>query len=197
MTAKNNGLTLEIKESNKFLLIIEVKDFKITDYDALKKELVKKAQNLEVQLVDARKIFNIEHIYFATFNALKAFKNGKNISNNLAMELLLYISGQSQIKKAIEIFGLKEGIMDVAFICIGERKKDLEKFSKILQHKFNIEIDNSLVESPSRKKSKYLKSIFKISDQELNASRQKKDALENVLSKLIIERMALLYAKIR
>jgi tRNA threonylcarbamoyladenosine modification (KEOPS) complex Cgi121 subunit len=197
MAAKNNGLTLEIKEYNKFLFIIGVKNFKITDYDVFKKELVKKAQNLEVQLVDARKIFNIEHIYFAAFNALKAFKNGKNISNNLAIELLLYISGQSQIKKAIEIFGLKEGKMDVVFICIGERKKDLENFSKILQNKFNIIIDNSLVELPSRKKIKYLKSIFEISDQELYTSRQKKDALENVLTMLIIERMALLYAKIR
>lgn len=196
MTAKNNGLTLEIKEYNKLLLIIGVKDFKITDYDVFRKELVEKAQNLQVQLVDATKIFNIEHIYFATFNALKAFKNGKNISNNLAMELLLYISVQSQIKKAIENFGVKEGKMDVAIICIGERKKDLENFSRILQHEFNIKIDNSLIESPSRKKIKYLKLIFEISDQELDASRQKKDALENVLSKLIIERMALLYAKI-
>jgi len=196
MTAKNYGLTLEIKEYNKSLLIIGVKDFKITNYDEVRKELTEKVQNLQVQLADATKIFNIEHIYFAAFNALKAFKNGKNISNNLAMELLLYISGQNQIKKAIENFGLKEGKMDVAIICIGERKKDLENFSRILQREFNIEIDHSLVESPSRKKFRYLKSIFEISDQELNASRQKKDALENVLSKLIIERMALLYAKI-
>lgn len=196
MIAKNNGLMLEIREYNKLLLIIVVKDFKITNYDLFRKEIVEKEQNLEVQLVDASKIFNIEHIYFAAFNALKAFKNGKNSSNNLAMELLLYISGQSQIKKAIKNFGLKEGKMDVAILCFGERKKDLENFSRILQHEFDIEIDNSLVESPSRKKIKYLKSIFEISDQELNASRQKKDALENVLSKLIIERMAFLYAKI-
>ena len=193
MNGKNIDLIFEIEDYKKFLLIVGIKDFEISSYDDLHKELLKNTLMLEVQMVDTHKILNVDHIYFATLYALKAFKNRKNISKNLAMEMLLYISGQGQIKNAIKIFGLTKGKMNVALIVIGERKKDLDFFLISLKDKYDFKIKKSLIES-SRKKIENIKLIFGISNLEIDASKRKGDTLENVLKKLIIERMALLYA---
>ncbi len=187
----------EIKEYRKFLLVTGIREFRITNYDKICEELLKDNQQVEVQLLDAQKILDSKHIYFSTLNALKAFKKKKNISKNLAMEILLYTSGQRQIKFAIDNFGLKKGKMGVVLIGIGNKKDELEKLLRKIKELFDIEVDDSLIEALSKKKIELIKSVFDISDIEIETIKREGETLKKILRKLIIERMALLYAGIR
>jgi len=56
-------------------------------------------QEVDLQFFDADLIATQDHLYFAVINALQAFKNKTNISKSVAMETILYASGQRQIKK--------------------------------------------------------------------------------------------------
>ncbi|HOP09514.1 MAG TPA: KEOPS complex subunit Cgi121, partial [Candidatus Methanofastidiosa archaeon] len=53
---------------------------------------------------------------FAAVLALKAFENGQNIANKLAIEFLVRLSGEKQIKKALA-FGM-EGLGEIAGIVL-------------------------------------------------------------------------------
>ena len=62
---------------------------------------------LDVQAFRHDSVFNQNHLLSAVWHAWNGFKNNYTISNSLSIEFLLYLSGQRQIAKAIEFFGLK------------------------------------------------------------------------------------------
>ncbi len=139
-----------------------------------------------IQIVDARLVAEKEHVEHAIAQAIKAFKRGKNIARDILVEVLVRLSGQRQIKYAIEKFGLKSNVQDV--VVISTNKNRLEEFKKkyscrelgdilkIDENKFNI-----------------LKKTFDISDREIEIYKPKdfKEKVE-ILKRLIIEKIALL-----
>lgn len=66
-----------------------------------------------------------EHIFFSVLHALHAFIQKRNISNQLSLEILLYISGQRQIKVALEKFGVKAG--DDVVIILGNSEASVKQ----------------------------------------------------------------------
>ncbi len=189
-------LIIAIKEFSKYLLIVGIKNFRGYNYNEVCSKIDKGCSHLEFQIVDAQKILDSNHIFFATLYALKAFKNKKNISKSLSIEILLYISGQKQIEEAIRLFGLQKKSRDLILMAVGEKKGDLKRLEQNVKKSLNVELNNTIIELHSKKKCNDIKRVFNISNLEIETLKRKSDDSWSVLEKLIIERMAFLYAGI-
>lgn len=73
------------------------------DVESLKENL----QKIGVLGVDAQVVCGKEHLIAAANYAAKSFSNKKNICATLAMETMLYASGERQISKASEKMSIK------------------------------------------------------------------------------------------
>jgi tRNA threonylcarbamoyladenosine modification (KEOPS) complex Cgi121 subunit len=146
--------------------------------------------DVTVQLFDATYVAGWQHLFFAALNALKAFRNGTNISNSLAVECLLYASAQTQIRVALDVMGIKETSSEVAILVVGSEagsvKRSLMETLKLLH---GVLVDDVL--DLSDKKLKSVKRLFAISDEEVGAMSEKAGQ-KAAISDLVIEHMALL-----
>ena len=77
------------------------------------------SHGITVQAIDAGKTAGEEHIIAAVEKAVRATARSYNISNDLGMEIMLYASGNRQIKRALAM-GVKTGRNDVVIIAVGE-----------------------------------------------------------------------------
>lgn len=182
------------KEFKKYILITGFKNVKIRDKEKFLKAVQKaKTSKVEAQFFDAKTIATWQHLYFAALNALKAFKNKRNISRNLAMETMLYASAQRQIKKAMNILGVKSSSSEIAVLIIGEKPEEVNSALANIQKIINVKNDDKTLEF-SEEKMALAKKNFEISDEEIKAVMRKGD-LKKALVDLVIERVALLATK--
>ena len=77
-----------------------------------------------VQLMRASMVFGRIHLESAIDHAMRAFEQGRNASNSLATETLLYASGTRQIDRAIKKMGIREGDSEIALVAFGEFSLD-------------------------------------------------------------------------
>ena len=77
-----------------------------------------------VLALDADMICGAEHLQSAVEHALRSFDNLNAACNSIAMECLLYASGERQISKAQEKMGLKRGSERMALVIFGGRIED-------------------------------------------------------------------------
>ena len=181
-----------LSDSNVYVAITGFKNAKIGDVDRLFDEVKKKLGDVAaVQFFDAKLIATWQHLYFAALTALTAFNDKTNISNNLAIETLLYASAQRQIKKATEIMGIKPKTSEVAVLIIAEKQKAVTTALKTVQILFSAEQDESVLEL-SLEKIKSIKRFFGISEVELAAKLEKDGMEKEALVDLVIEHGALL-----
>jgi KEOPS complex subunit Cgi121 len=92
----------------------------ISDVDLIlnKIEKISKKNNLSIQLFDAKLIFGKDHL-ISSFNHAKRSMDAKtNTTNSLAMEMLLYSSGERQLKIAIPKMGIKKGEVKIAIVFL-------------------------------------------------------------------------------
>ena len=85
-----------------------------------------------IQLFDADVIYGKNHLISAVEHAVRAFKRKANTTNSLVMEILLYASGERQLKLAISKMGIKTGKVNVAFVLIDDIKDAKGKISNQL-----------------------------------------------------------------
>jgi KEOPS complex subunit Cgi121 len=92
--------------------VINVDDFlnKIHNY-SLKK-------NIDVQVFNADMIYGKNHIISAVDHAYRSFLNKTNSTNSFSMEILLYASGERQLKIAIPKMGVKKNLENIAFAFV-------------------------------------------------------------------------------
>jgi len=182
------------KKKEDRIVIIGFKNFQLKDTDSFFEQFKEANIGAAVQFFDAKHVVGSQHLYFAALHALNAFDKNITISNSLAVEAILYASAQRQIKKAVQMLGIKEGTTEVAALIITE--KDHEKLDCLIQVTEMVpgERDDTVLELAD-KKVKNIKKVFSISDLEVEA-KLKKDGLEKeALTNLVIERMALLVTK--
>jgi tRNA threonylcarbamoyladenosine modification (KEOPS) complex Cgi121 subunit len=126
-------------------------------------------------------------------NAIKAFRYGKNISNNLSVECLLYVSGQRQISVAVENFGVKQSTRNMGIVLIGDTQDlILEVYKKILQ--ITKATENDAVLSINEYKFRRISSFFQITEIELDTICRSDDwdSYIDALTRYCIERSSLL-----
>jgi KEOPS complex subunit Cgi121 len=184
-----------ISEYDKCMGITGFKDVTIEDAESwLKAIRIGKNQDVAVQLFDAEYIATWEHPFFAVLNALMAFRNRRNISRNLAVEVMLYASAQRQIRKAIELIGVKPGSSNVALVVVGRSPDAVENVLLAVSNRFGKETEESVLEL-SKRKVQSIRRAFRIGEKELETVMVEND-VERALVNLVIERMALLSTQV-
>jgi tRNA threonylcarbamoyladenosine modification (KEOPS) complex Cgi121 subunit len=172
----------------------EITGFRGVEIDDLNSFLKSKAMeglgDVVVQFFDADLVATWQHLYFALFDALTAFKNGGNVSRSLAVETILFTSAKRQIRRATESIGLKGGLSNVAVLLIGEKAESVKLALARISEKMNGELDESVLEL-SKQKLEKIKSTFGISETEIE-SVVGDSKVENAVVDLVIERAALL-----
>jgi len=184
--------TEQIKEYGRWLGIASFRNVVVKNVEQLISMLSEAASPAEIQLFDADKVAGREHLFFAALNALKAFKEGIKISRSLSLEAILYASAQRQIKNAIEMLGVRNGTINLAVMVLAEDEASIIRFEEWLRIKLSWIPDSSAIESWTTEKVEGIKSLFKISDLEMEKMLGKDVAIEAVIKKLVVERVALL-----
>jgi KEOPS complex subunit Cgi121 len=147
-----------------------------------------------IQFFDAKFVAGKQHLYFAAINALNTFGKKTNISNNIAVEILLYASGQRQIKKAVKMLGIKQNTTEVAALIIPKNTQEKQKYIQIVTGTIPGERNDQVLELKDTKINT-IKKLFQISKQEFEAKLKKEGLEKEALTDLVIERMALLVTR--
>jgi tRNA threonylcarbamoyladenosine modification (KEOPS) complex Cgi121 subunit len=183
-----------IEEYGKYVEITGFRNVKIENAkDFLTNLSSKESYDLELQLFNADLVATWQHLYFATLNALMAFKTNNNTSKTLALETALYSSAQRQIKKALELIGTKPDSKNVAILLISQSKESIRSALSEVSKRLGTDPDETVLDLSEEKNLK-IKGAFDISDTELRASSSK--GLGKSLVNLVIERAALLSTRL-
>ncbi len=81
-------------------------------------ESFEKDHDVVIQAFNANLIFGEKHLISAVEHAIRAIKRKTNTTKSLGMEILLYASGERQLKLAIPKMGVKKGKNSVAFTLV-------------------------------------------------------------------------------
>lgn len=128
--------------------------------DLLKKisNIKNKCGYLALTIVDANVIAGEKHIEAAVWHAYNKFQNNNMISATLDTEIILFITGKRQIKKAIKAVGLTEKSKKAILICVTEKKQD--DFEKTCEIELFIKANNNIIELTKEKEKIILERIF-------------------------------------
>ena len=97
------------------------------------------------QVFNADMIYGEKHIISAVDHAKRSFDRKKNTTNSLDMEILLYTSGERQLKLAIPKMGIKKGSANILFVFIKDKKIHNETINVLLKQ-LSLKHDNSVIE---------------------------------------------------
>lgn len=70
-------------------------------------------------LFDADAVYSPRHLESAILHAERAFQSGTNSAKTFASEIFLYVTGERQVARALEVAGLKPGLERVVVLAIG------------------------------------------------------------------------------
>ena len=109
----------------------------------------------------------------------------------MSLEMLLYISGQRQIKVAIEEFGAKSG--DNVLIILGNSEEEMKQVLMDCEKFIWGAFSDDVMAISNSSKLEAIREYFQIDDKELKAVGLKapKDSQEDVIVKLVLNRIAL------
>ena len=91
-----------------------------------------KNNNIVIQAFDADVIYGKNHLISAVEHAIRAMDRKTNTTNSLEMEVLLYASGERQLKIAIPKMGVRKGKVNVAIVFAEEKISD-ESIDELLE----------------------------------------------------------------
>ncbi len=151
-------------------------------------------KNVTIQLFDSDLIATWEHLFFAALHGVQAFLYSRNISKSLAIESLIYASGQRQIKLAVKVLGLKPKTKNCALLLIGTSPDEIESVAEEVFRDLGGRLDLSVLDIDELKFNR-IKTTFDISDIEIETliSNNTWEDQKNALVKLILERLAFLH----
>lgn len=177
--------------AGKFIAIAGFRDVQIRDIDDLLNAVRGRVKDACVQFFDADLIAGQEHLLFAALNALRTFESKTNISSSLAMETLLFASAQRQIKKAVELLGIKSHSQRIALLILAETRQEASETLEIVSGLISGERDDGVLEL-NDEKFEAIEGLFNITDRELKAKLKKEGLEKKALIDLVIEHVALL-----
>jgi len=115
-------------------------------------DFLKKGENfasknsLIIQVLNADMIYGKNHIISAVNHAKRAMERKTNTTNSLEKEILLYASGERQLKLAIPKMGIKKGKGNIALVILSKGISEIsdQKFNDLLKL-FTLEQDNKVL----------------------------------------------------
>ena len=179
--------------NGRHIILEGFKNVKIADTQKLIEKVKVQINDCCIQLFDPSLVAGFDHLFFATLNALKAFDSKRNISKDLAVEFLLYASGQHQISRAIQLLGIKPDSQEVAVLVLAEtHEKAMESMKKVSRLLKGEQCDE-IIELTEKKIPKII-STFGIKENEIKAIMR--ESKEQAILSLLIERAALLTTQV-
>jgi tRNA threonylcarbamoyladenosine modification (KEOPS) complex Cgi121 subunit len=175
-----------------YLLSLAFGEANIPDPEHTLKRLRSISERAEVQLVKSDLIAGLEHLHFAARNAIYSFNGKRRRSKSLAMELLLYVSCQRQIAKAIKLLGVDSKDSRIALVALSDSKDALQELDRRARLIVDGEEDDNLIEIGSKQKMAQLQRSYGVTRKEMEATRFERETDSSLLQRLIIERSALL-----
>jgi KEOPS complex subunit Cgi121 len=139
---------------------------------------ISKDKKIIIQAFNADLIYGKNHIISAYEHAKRAIDRNKNSTNSFEMEILLYTSGERQLKTAIPKIGVKKGESKIALLFIDDELPN--KFINNILDNLSLSRDDEALKGDL----KTLKN-FGLSDTEIGTINKKN--YEN----LILEKIAL------
>ena len=124
----------------------------IQDIDSFLKQVISFAQkhHVVIQVFDANMIFGKVHLISSVEHAIRTMGRKTNTTNSLDKEILLYASGERQIKLAIPKMGIKKGNGNIAFVFVNDVKAGDSELSDHLVDEvlesFSLVRDDSVLE---------------------------------------------------
>jgi KEOPS complex subunit Cgi121 len=94
-----------------------------------------KLNNVIIQVFDADMIYGKSHLLSSVEHALRAIKRESNRTKSLEMEILLYASGERQLKIAIQKMGIKKGKIKIVILILKNKYNKKGKINKNLIEK--------------------------------------------------------------
>jgi tRNA threonylcarbamoyladenosine modification (KEOPS) complex Cgi121 subunit len=178
----------QIEEYGKHVEITGYRPVAFAKAEAFLKTKRQQTHGAQVQFFDADLIATHQHLYFATLNALQAFKGKTNLSKSPAMETMLYASAQRQIQKAIDRCGIKPQTKNMAVLIISEDPKQIDEAVREVAAFVCVEPDESVLDL-NEAKAQTIQSAFGITDLEIKTI----DSSPHwAIVSLVIERVAVL-----
>lgn len=174
-----------------YLLSLGFQNARIVDPEKTLRQLRSIGDKNQVQVLKAELIAGQEHLRVAARNALHSFKGKSPRSKSLAVELLLYISCQRQISKAISLVGVEPIDHEVVLVALSESKESLQELEEVSKSVLG-NSDDSVVEIGSKPKLVAIQRSYNVSNREIEAARFEYETDEQVVKRLIVERSALL-----
>jgi KEOPS complex subunit Cgi121 len=183
-----------IEEYEKYVEITGFRNVKIRDPKGFLNGLIAvQSGDFDVQLFNADLVATWEHIYFAVINALMAIKTKHNISKSLAVETVLFASAQRQIKKALDLIGVKSDTQNVAIVIISKNAESTKTCLLTMSKLLRTNPDETVLDFSETKMEK-IKNAFAISETEFEGVSPIE--LEQKLVDVVLERVALLSTKL-
>lgn len=154
----------------------------VSDPKALLRDLqaLGKTHGTTVQPLNADLLAGVEHVAKALEEARASWESGSPIARDFGMELLLHVSGQRQIFRALE-FGVSPGRNRLAVVVVPPRSGAVGA----LEERYGLSGDSRLAEYRPGKRAA-LMARFRITEAELGA------VGEGRLPELVAERVALM-----
>lgn len=180
----------KVERFDKYIGIIGFRDARIDDVDKLLSLTQGRLHAATIQFFKADLIAGWDHLYFAAVNALKAFKNGTEISKSLGIETMLYASARRQIRVALNLVGIRSDSRRIAVLIVADDENAAQQSVENLTKMIPGERDDTVVELSDEKVTP-IRKLFKISDTELATKLDGSDE-RKALSDLVIEHVALL-----
>jgi len=177
------------EEYGRYVMIAGIRDVRIIDAETALQRLRGSEGSLETQLFDIKGIAGREHLRFAVLNALKAWMSGKQLASSAAVEVLLYASGQRQIKNAIKALGVSSNSKNLAVTSIASDRHVLERLEADLPGIIGGRLDETVLDEGDELA---IRRIFGITDNQVRALVTRIVTEREALIRLVIERMALL-----
>jgi len=151
-----------------------------------------KYPRVSIQLVDLDRVPGRRYLKLATVNATKSFHSKQPIAKTLAMELLLYISAEKQIVKALKRVGITAETGRIAALVVGDHRDHVLAASNFLAETLGQDSEDKLLDDWPRQRIMNVRSSFDIGDKELGAIIRKNETEAMTVERLAVERSAML-----
>jgi tRNA threonylcarbamoyladenosine modification (KEOPS) complex Cgi121 subunit len=174
-----------------YLLSLGFDNARISDPEKTLRQLRSSNGGVQLQLLKAELVAGPEHLRFAARNALHSFRGKNPRSKSLAVEFLLFLSCQRQISKAISFLGVQPSDDKIILVALSESREVLLQFANVSKSLLG-NTDESLVEIGSKRKLDEIQHSYGVSEREMEASRFEGETDAQVLTRLVVERSALL-----
>jgi len=163
--------------------------------EELLRNAAEKFPDLSIQLIDLDKVPGQHYMKLATVNACKSFHSKQPIAKSLAMELLLYVSADKQITRALKHVGITPETQRITALVVGKNRENVQSGANFLSTQLEQDGQDELLNDWPPERIANVRTGFDIGAKEVEAIVRKNESEPMVLERLAVERSALLAVK--